>query len=37
MVKISRDLNKVPDWLNVTRTMVPDFVARDPKVKHIPS
>lgn len=35
MVKISRDLNKVPDWLNVTRTMVPDFVARDPKVMPV--
>ena len=32
MVKISRDVNLVPRWLNVTKTMVPDFVAKDPKV-----
>lgn len=32
MVKISRDPNQVPSWLNVTKTMVPDFVAKNPKV-----
>ncbi|XP_065200723.1 DNA ligase 3 isoform X2 [Planococcus citri] len=31
MVKISRDVNKVPRWLDVTKTMIPDFVAKDPK------
>lgn len=31
MIKISMDPNKVPDWLNCTKTMIPDFVARDPK------
>lgn len=32
MVKISKDATKVPKWLKVTNTMVPDFVARDYKV-----
>lgn len=31
MVKISCDYDKVPNWLDCTRTMVPDFVAKDPK------
>ncbi|XP_044259293.1 DNA ligase 3 [Tribolium madens] len=31
MVKIT----KVPDWLHCTKTMVPDFVARDPKKQPI--
>lgn len=35
MEKISGDLNKVPDWLNCTRTMVPDFVAIDPKQQPV--
>ncbi len=31
MTKIKQDYNKVPDWLNCTRQMAPDFVAKDPK------
>jgi len=32
MIKISRDPEKVPEWLKCTKTMIPDFVAEDPKV-----
>lgn len=32
MVKISQDADRVPDWLKCTKTMIPDFVATDPKV-----
>jgi hypothetical protein len=32
MIKISKDASKLPDWLLCTKTMIPDFVARDPKV-----
>ncbi|XP_054263883.1 DNA ligase 3 isoform X2 [Macrosteles quadrilineatus] len=35
MVKISKDASKVPSWLNCTKTMVPDFVARDPKAQPV--
>ncbi|XP_060525174.1 DNA ligase 3 [Cylas formicarius] len=31
MQKISCDVDRLPDWLSCTRTMVPDFVAADPK------
>lgn len=31
MIKISADQTLVPDWLNVTKTMIPDFVAKDPR------
>ncbi|XP_071445716.1 DNA ligase 3 isoform X2 [Hetaerina americana] len=31
MIKISKDQTRVPDWLICTKTMVPDFVAKDPK------
>lgn len=31
MIKISKDYDKIPKWLECTRTMVPDFVAKDPK------
>ncbi|XP_046390611.1 DNA ligase 3 [Ischnura elegans] len=31
MIKISKDPSRVPDWLICTKTMVPDFVATDPK------
>lgn len=31
MEKISQDVSKVPKWLNCTKTMVPDFIAKDPK------
>lgn len=32
MVKISKDPSKVPAWLLANKPMIPDFVARDPKV-----
>lgn len=32
MVKISKDPTKVPSWLRVNKPMIPDFVAKDPKV-----
>lgn len=35
MEKISCDPDKVPSWLNCTRTMVPDFVAKDPKEQPV--
>lgn len=35
MIKISSEVSKVPDWLKCTRTMVPDFVARDPKKQPV--
>lgn len=35
MVKISREPSKVPDWLNCSKVMIPDFVARDPKAQPI--
>ncbi|KAM7435288.1 DNA ligase 3 [Porites harrisoni] len=31
MTKISKDPSKVPSWLNVHRSLVPDFVIADPK------
>lgn len=31
MEKISYDQSKVPKWLKCTKTMIPDFVAKDPK------
>ena len=34
MVKINKDHSKVPSWLNVNRSHVPDFVAADPKVEN---
>uniref|UniRef100_A0A8D8WGN6 DNA ligase n=1 Tax=Cacopsylla melanoneura TaxID=428564 RepID=A0A8D8WGN6_9HEMI len=35
MVKISKDATRVPDWLNCKKTMIPDFVARDPKAQPV--
>ncbi|VDN97993.1 unnamed protein product [Rodentolepis nana] len=35
MIKISKDYSKVPKWLNVSRSMVPDFVVVDPKKSMI--
>ncbi len=29
--KISKDASKVPSWLSVSRSLVPDFVVKDPK------
>ncbi|KAI5710706.1 hypothetical protein M8J75_010903 [Diaphorina citri] len=35
MVKISKDASKVPDWLSCKKTMIPDFVAKDPKAQPV--
>ncbi|KAL1138090.1 hypothetical protein AAG570_009785 [Ranatra chinensis] len=35
MVKISKDSLKVPPWLKCNKTMVPDFVAKDPKEQPV--
>lgn len=35
MKKISKDPNQVPSWLNVSRTLVPDFVVQDPKTSPV--
>lgn len=35
MEKISQDSSKVPSWLNCTKTMIPDFVAKDPKKQPV--
>jgi len=35
MIKIGKDTDKVPSWLHAKKPMVPDFVARDPKVNII--
>lgn len=32
MIKISKDQNLVPSWLLANKPMIPDFVAKDPKV-----
>lgn len=32
MVKISKDASKVPSWLLLNKTLVPDLVVADPKV-----
>eukprot|EP00026_Physarum_polycephalum_P000759 Phypoly_transcript_00760.p1 GENE.Phypoly_transcript_00760~~Phypoly_transcript_00760.p1 ORF type:complete len:1368 (+),score=261.80 Phypoly_transcript_00760:145-4104(+) len=31
MVKVDRDWTKAPDWLDIDRTVVPDFIIKDPK------
>ncbi|XP_049862584.1 DNA ligase 3 isoform X3 [Schistocerca gregaria] len=31
VTKISKEASRVPSWLNCTKTMIPDFVAKDPK------
>jgi len=35
MIKISKDPRKVPEWLKCKKTMIPDFVAENPKVRMI--
>lgn len=35
MEKISCDPTKVPKWLSCTKTMIPDFVAKDPKKQPV--
>lgn len=36
MVKIGKDAEKLPSWLHAKKPMIPDFVARDPKVMNKP-
>jgi DNA ligase-3 len=33
--KIGKDPNKVPQWLHVTKTLVPDFVVKNPKKSQV--
>lgn len=35
MKKISQDSNLVPTWMRCTKTMVPDFVAKNPKEQPV--
>ncbi|GAB1868521.1 DNA ligase [Camponotus japonicus] len=35
MVKIGKDVDKLPSWLLAKKSMVPDFVARDPKKQPV--
>ncbi|XP_070172675.1 DNA ligase 3 isoform X2 [Polyergus mexicanus] len=35
MVKIGKDVEKLPSWLHANKPMVPDFVARDPKKQPV--
>lgn len=35
MVKISADPSLVPSWLRVTKTMIPDFVAENPRKQPV--
>ncbi|XP_039750225.1 DNA ligase 3 [Pararge aegeria] len=35
MVKISQDYTKIPPWLDCSKGMVPDFVAKDPKKQPV--
>ncbi|XP_071147828.1 DNA ligase 3-like [Mytilus edulis] len=35
VVKISKDALKVPNWLNVNKNLIPDFVVKDPKKSPI--
>lgn len=32
VVKISKNMGKVPPWLKINKVQVPDFVVKDPKV-----
>jgi ATP-dependent DNA ligase I len=35
MLKIKQDYNRVPEWLDCSRQMTPDFVAKDPKLSPV--
>lgn len=35
MLKISCDPTKIPNWLRCTKTMIPDFVAKDPRKQPV--
>ncbi|XP_012058666.1 PREDICTED: DNA ligase 3 [Atta cephalotes] len=36
MVKIGKDVERLPSWLHAKKPMVPDFVAKDPKEQKQP-
>lgn len=31
MVKVEHDYSKVPDWLDISKSVVPDCLVKDPK------
>jgi DNA ligase-3 len=35
MVEINKDYDKLPSWLDVSRTLVPDFIIRNPKKTQV--
>ncbi|CAG2221092.1 LIG3 [Mytilus edulis] len=35
VVKINKDVTKVPNWLHVNKSLVPDFVVKDPRESPI--
>ncbi|XP_067217037.1 DNA ligase 3 isoform X2 [Linepithema humile] len=35
MIKIGKDMEKLPSWLHAKKPMVPDFIARDPKKQPV--
>lgn len=35
MVQINKNFESVPDWLDITRAQVPDFIAKDPKEQPV--
>lgn len=35
MIKIGKDSKKLPSWLHAKKPMVPDFIAKDPKVTNV--
>lgn len=35
MIKISGDRTRVPSWLICTKSMIPDFIAKDPKLQPV--
>lgn len=35
MIKISKNPNQIPKWLNISRELTPDFIVIDPKKSPI--
>lgn len=35
VVKISKNMGKVPSWLKINKSQVPDFVVQDPRVSFL--
>lgn len=35
VIKINKDFTKVPNWLHVNKSLIPDFVVKDPKESPI--